>query len=237
MQTVWYLFVWLLSLSLMLWCFPKFLWASVICSFHCWRAIRLCGVTTLFIHSAAGEHWGCLQVLGSIMEKLWTFIYKSLWGFMVLFFLGKYLVGSRIGRSYGKCLFALLRICQTIFRNGFTILRSYQRCLRIPHVPPSHRHWCCLANFSFPGGGVVPSPCIFHKQFPGGNDVERHFTWRWPLSIFCVCVKCLVSSFAHLLLDFLFWGGGTSLYIQEASLLSNAGIGNIFSQTVIKGIL
>lgn len=40
--------------------------------------------------------------------------------------------------TYDRFIFTMLKICQTVFQSGYTILHTYQQCMRV--LVPPHPH-------------------------------------------------------------------------------------------------
>lgn len=80
------------------------------------------------------------------------------------------------------------------------------------------------------------SESSFYLQFPINNDVEYHLMWYQPFCSSCVCVKCLVSSFAHLILDLSYYLGVVrGPYTFWMQVLHQIYISQFFSQIMTKG--
>ena len=71
---------------------------------------------------------------------LWTFLCGHMCSVLLAVF------RSEITWSYDKSMFNHLRSLQTVFPSGFTVVCSYQQCLRVPISPHHHQHFL-LSDF------------------------------------------------------------------------------------------
>lgn len=126
---------------------------------------------------------GLLQI-----KLLWTIVYRFFWKHELSFLWDKYAEVQLLGHMVSVCL-VFLRVCQTVFHNGCTILHSLKPCARELDSPHPHQSSILLLFF-------------FNFSCSNSSDLEHLFMCLLAISILSL-VKCLFISFSHFRIEFI----------------------------------
>ena len=107
---------------------------------------------------------------------------------------------SVIAGWYGISMFNVLSNHQTVFQHGWTILHSYQQCMRIPISPHPHQHFLIFFILAILLSVKCYLTVVWVCSFLTTNDVEHLF-----MCLLATCIssleKYLFKSFVHFLMS------------------------------------